>query len=552
MILCESNFRLVNWRQAFSIAPQTPGRITNNLSRDWLLAIEMVKMRHPIEVYALLRTIQGIQMLKTKLSTVLTGASMALIFSGCGSDEPPAPAVAEPPAVSTVMEEAAAELLPHQQNARDFLQELIEIDTTDATGDNTAAAQAMADKLIAAGFPEEDVQVLAPAERKGNLVARYRGRESDRKPLLLLAHIDVVAADPDDWTLDPFTFIEQDGYFYGRGTTDDKDEAAIHIANLIRLKEEGFVPDRDIIVALTADEETGDHNGVQWLLDEHRDLIDAEYALNEGGSGAMKDGIRVSNTVQASEKVYQTFILEATNPGGHSSLPVKDNAIYHIAQALVRIQNHDFPVSLNQVTRMFFERSAALEDGELATAMNGVLQDPPDPSAIAFLADQPYYNSRLRTTCVATRLDAGHADNALPQRARATVNCRVLPGESPDAVKATLETVVGDSEISIAAAAPAKPSPPSPLTPEMLGAIEAVTTEMWPGVPVVPTMSTGATDGLYLRIAGIPVYGVSGIFGDIDDVRAHGQNERVRVDSFFDGQEFLYRLTKSLTRSDQN
>jgi acetylornithine deacetylase/succinyl-diaminopimelate desuccinylase-like protein len=453
----------------------------------------------------------------------------------------------------TIAEPAvSSELLPHQQMARDILKELVETDTTDATGDNTAAAQAMAERLLAAGFPAEDVQVLAPAERKGNLVARYRGRDSGRKPLLLLAHIDVVAADPADWTLDPFTFVEQEGYYYGRGTTDDKDEAAIHIANLIRLREEGFQPDRDIIVALTADEETGDHNGVKWLLEEHPDLIDAEYALNEGGGGSMQDGVHISNNVQASEKVYQTFILETTNPGGHSSLPVKDNAIYDLADAIVRVKNHAFPVSLNEVTSLFFERSAALEEGELAAAMRGVLQSPPDPSAIAFLADTPYYNSRLRTTCVATRLDAGHADNALPQRARATINCRVLPGESIDAVHNTLETVIGNDRVSVTPAAPAKPSPPSPLTDEMLGAIESITNDMWPGVPVIPTMSTGATDGLYLRIAGIPVYGVSGLFGDIDDVRAHGQNERIRIESYFEGQEFLYQLTKTLARSDQN
>ncbi|MGI9202388.1 MAG: M20/M25/M40 family metallo-hydrolase, partial [Woeseiaceae bacterium] len=432
---------------------------------------------------------------------VLLAALLAPVFlPGCSNEE-----AAIEPAMAPAETPVSTELLPHQQMARDILKELVETDTTDATGDNTAAAQAMADRLIAAGFPEEDVQVLAPAERKGNLVARYRGRDAGRKPLLLLAHIDVVAADPADWTLDPFTFVEQDGYYYGRGTTDDKDEAAIHITNFIRLKEEGFQPDRDIIIALTADEETGNHNGVNWLLEEHRDLIDAEYALNEGGGGSMQDGIHISNNVQASEKVYQTFILETTNPGGHSSLPVRDNAIYDLADAIVRIKNHAFPVSLNEVTSLFFERSAALEEGELAAAMRGVLQSPPDPSAIAYLADTPYYNSRLRTTCVATRLDAGHADNALPQRARATINCRVLPGESIDAVHTTLETVIGNNQVVVTRAAPAKPSPPSPLTDEMLGAIESITNDMWPGVPVIPTMSTGATDGLYLRIAGIPV-----------------------------------------------
>ncbi|MDH4107955.1 MAG: M20/M25/M40 family metallo-hydrolase [Gammaproteobacteria bacterium] len=488
------------------------------------------------------------------MSNPLRLAALLLVatFAACGRQEAtePPPGVAAPADQPAPVASSASLLPPEQQLARDILEQLIEIDTTDSHGDNTAAAQAMADRLLAAGFPPEDVQVLGPVERKGNLVARLRGRDSGRKPLLLLAHIDVVAADPADWTLDPFTFIEQDGYFYGRGTSDDKDEAAIHIANLIRMKQEGYQPDRDIIVALTADEEGGEHNGVDWLLKNHPGLIDAAYALNEGGGGALKDGIRVSNNVQASEKVYQSFVLESTNPGGHSSLPMKDNAIYHIADALTRLRDYDFPVTLNEVTRMFFERSADLEEGELAAAMRGVLQDPPEPSAVAYLSGTPYFNSRLRTTCVATRLDAGHAENALPQRARATVNCRVLPGESIDVVEDTLRSVIADEQVTITRVAPAKPSPPSPLTPEILGAIEAVTEEMWPGVPVVPTMSTGATDGLYLRNAGIPVYGVSGLFGDIDDVRAHGQNERILIRSFFEGQEFLYRLTKALSRED--
>ena len=481
--------------------------------------------------------------------TTLGVIATALFISAC-SREPAEPAAEAPAGTDTTIEAMSSDLLAHQQNAKDFLKELIEIDTTHPDGDNTAAAQAMADKLIAAGFPAEDVQVLEPAEKKGNLVARYRGRDSERKPLLLLAHIDVVTADPADWTLPPFEFTEEDGYFYGRGTTDDKDEAAIHVANFIRLREEGYVPDRDIIVALTADEEGGTHNGVTWLLENHRELIDAEYALNEGGGGGMRNGVHILNGVQASEKVYQSFTLETTNPGGHSSLPVKDNAIYHLADALIRIRNHDFPVSLNEVTRMFFERTADL-GGEFEDAMRGVLQDPPDPAAVAQLSSTPMFNSRLRTTCVATELDGGHAENALPQRARATVNCRVLPGESIDAVEETLRTVIGNDDVSITRNAVATPSPPSPLTPEVLGAIESVTEEMWPGVPVVPTMSTGATDGLFLRNAGIPVYGVSGIFGDMDEpARAHGQNERILAKSYFDGQEFLYRLTKTLTTED--
>ena len=446
----------------------------------------------------------------------------------------------------------SAELALHQQLARDLLRELIEIDTTHSTGSTTVAADAMAAHLRAAGFAETDFQVLEEVPRKGNLVARYRGRDTGQKPLLLLAHLDVVEADPADWTVDPFTFLERNGYYYGRGTTDDKDEAAIHIANFIRLKQEGFVPDRDIIVALTADEEGGSHNGVVWLLRNHRELIEAEFALNEAGGGALKNGKRISNRVQASEKVYQSFTLEVTNPGGHSSLPVKENAIYRLAEALLRIQNHDFPVKLNEVTRTFFERTAALEDPEIGAAIRGILKDPPDPAAVQDLAPIPTYNARMRTTCVATMLEAGHAENALPQRARAVVNCRILPGESPAVVRSTLERLIDDGQVALTPIREAIPSPPSPLTPEILGPIERITEEMWPGVPVIPTMSTGATDGLFLRKAGIPVYGVSGLFNDIDDVRAHGRDERILIESFFDGQEFLYRLVRAFASSEAN
>jgi acetylornithine deacetylase/succinyl-diaminopimelate desuccinylase-like protein len=474
---------------------------------------------------------------------------LAFLVMSCSKED--TASTSKAPMTESSVEEPASELMSHQQMAKDFLRELIEINTTHSTGSTTLAAEAMAAHLIAAGFAEEDVQVLGPSESKGNLVVRYRGRDVGRRPLLLLAHIDVVEADPADWTLDPFKFTEQGEYYYGRGTTDDKDEAAIHIANLIRLKQEGFQPDRDIIVALTADEEGGSENGVVWLLENHPELIHAEYALNEGGGGSLRDGVHVANAVQASEKVYQSFTLEVTNPGGHSSLPVKDNAIYRLADALIRIRAYDFPVALNEITKIFFERSAELEEGELADAMRGVLQYPPDPAAVAYLSNQSFYNSRLRTTCVATMLDAGHAENALPQRARATVNCRVLPGESMDVVRDTLATVIGDAQVTITPVAEATPSAPSPLTPEVLGAIETVTEEMWPSVPVIPIMSTGATDGLFLRNAGIPVYGVSGLFRDIEDNRAHGQNERILIKSFFDGQEFLYRLVTRLSRSDE-
>jgi len=435
---------------------------------------------------------------------------------------------------------------PHRRLARDVFKELIEINTTDSVGSTTRAAEAMAARLKAAGFPEGDVQVLGPNERKGNLVARLRGTGA-RRPLLLLAHLDVVEARKEDWSVDPFTFLEKDGYYYGRGTTDDKAMAAIWIASLIRFKQEGFKPDRDIIVALTADEEGGDFNGVQWLVANHRELIDAEYALNEGGGGSIKDGKYVNNRVQASEKVYQDFTLEAKNAGGHSSLPVKDNAIYHLAAGLARLAEFDFPVKLNEVTRGFFERMAPTQPGPAGEAMKAVLKSPRPPGAVETLARLPYLNAMMRTTCVATMLQGGHAPNALPQTAKANVNCRMLPGELPEEVRKTLVGVVADEAITVTPVAPAKPSSPSPLKPEVMGPIERVTQQMWPGVPVVPVMGTGATDGLYLRRAGIPTYGVDGIFEDVDDTRAHGKDERIGVKQFYDGQEFLYRLVKALT-----
>ncbi len=439
------------------------------------------------------------------------------------------------------------QLNPQQQLARDIYKELIEINTTDSNGDNTRAANAMAARLLAAGFPKEDVQVLGPVERKGNLVARLRGANAGRKPLLLLAHLDVVEAKREDWTLDPFTFTEKDGWYYGRGTSDDKAMAAIFVANLIRFRREGIVPDRDIVLALTSDEEGGQHNGVDWLRQNHPDLIAAAYALNEGGGGQTRNGHRLLNAVQASEKVFQSFRLESLNKGGHSSRPEKDNAIYHLADGLGRIARYDFPLQLNEVTRTYFERMSSIESGQTAADMKAVARPTPDTAAVRRLSAQPYYNALMRTTCVATMLEGGHAENALPQMARATVNCRILPGTDPAEVQRTLTRVVADSKVSVAPIAAAKPSPPSPLTAEIMQPIERITQEMWPGVPVVPVMSTGATDGLYLRQAGIPVYGVSGLFGDIDDSRAHGKDERMGVKEYFDGLEFLYRLMKSLS-----
>jgi acetylornithine deacetylase/succinyl-diaminopimelate desuccinylase-like protein len=437
---------------------------------------------------------------------------------------------------------------PQNLEARAILKELVEINTTDSSGSTTRAAEAMAARLKAAGFADADVQVLGPNPRKGNLVARLRGRNPG-KPIVLLAHLDVVEALKADWSadLDPFVFTERDGYFYGRGTSDDKNHAAIWIANLIRYKQEGFVPARDIVVALTADEEGGDSNGVKWLLENHRRLIDADYVLNEGGGGELKDGKAVAHGVQAAEKKYYSVALDARNAGGHSSLPRKDNAIYQLAAALTKLAAFEFPVELNEITRSFFARMASLETGQVAADMRAVAQPAPDAAAAARLAaGSPMYNSMMRSTCVATQLTGGHAENALPQQARAVVNCRLLPGADPRAVEQTLKRVVADEGIVFTTLWEPVASPASPLRPDLIAAVERHTTEMWPGAIVLPFMSTGATDGLYLRNAGIPTYGVEGMFTEANDVRAHGKDERVGIKAFYDAREFLYRLVKTL------
>ncbi len=425
----------------------------------------------------------------------------------------------------------------------DIYKQLIEINTTESSGNTTTAAEAMAARLHDAGFPAADVQVLAPNPRKGNLVARLRG-STKAKPILLLAHLDVVEAKREDWSVDPFTFTEKDGYYYGRGTSDDKAMAAIFVANLIRYKQEGLTPKRDIVLALTADEETGDSNGVSWLLQQHRDLIDAAFALNEGGGGRLKDGKRIYNGVGASEKVYVSFKLETHNKGGHSSVPRPDNAIYELAEGLTKLGKFQFPVELNEVTRAYFERMSKLEEGQTAADMAAVAKG--DADAAARLSQTAVYNALMRTTCVATRLEGGHADNALPQMARATVNCRVLPGDSADEVRNTILKILNDPGIEVTWIDKPKPSPPSPLDVAVMGPIEEVTNEFWPGVPVMPLMATGASDSLYLRNAGIPSYGVSGLFAELNDSRAHGRDERVGIPQFYDSLQFLYVLVKRL------
>jgi acetylornithine deacetylase/succinyl-diaminopimelate desuccinylase-like protein len=444
----------------------------------------------------------------------------------------------------------AEALTPQQQLAFDIYKELIEIDTTTATGDTLQAAEAMATRLRAAGFAEGELQVFSPAPRKGNLVARLRGSGA-RKPILLLAHTDVVPARREDWSVDPFKLIEKDGYYYGRGASDDKHMAASFVANMIRYKQEGYRPDRDIILALETDEEILDANalGIQWLLKNHRDLIDAEFALNEGGGVGLKDGKAIRNSVQTTEKVAVSYRLEVKNRGGHSSLPVKDNAIYHLAEGLVRLSKFSFPHKFNETTRAYFERIAQFENEQTAADIRAVLSDKPDPAAMSFarLAANPGYNVQLRTTCVATMLAGGHAINALPQLASAGVNCRVMPGEPVEEVKATLERVLADDQIAVTQLGQPVLSAPSALHEEIMGKIEQLSQEFWPGAVVLPTMSAAATDGSYLRNAGIPTYGHSGLAGDLNDFRAHGKDERVLAKSFFDGNEYLYRLVKSLS-----
>jgi acetylornithine deacetylase/succinyl-diaminopimelate desuccinylase-like protein len=440
-----------------------------------------------------------------------------------------------------------AELSAHERLAREIYEELVEIDTTHDHGSTTRAAEAVRKRLLAGGFPEEDVQLLEPAPGKGNLVVRLRG-EGNARPIVLLAHLDVVEAKREDWSVDPFTLLEQDGYFYGRGTSDDKAMCAIFVANLLRMRAENAALGRDVILALTADEETGPNNGVEYLLNQHRALVDGALVINEGGGGRIKDGKYQVNGVQAAEKLYRDFRLEVRNKGGHSSLPTPDNAIYRLAAALGRIEKFAFPVELNDVTRAWLERVAAVEDPQTAADMRALAKNPQDAAAAARLSQLPAYNAALRTTCIATRLEGGHANNALPQLAAALVNCRILPGHTPAEVAKQLAEVIADPEVKLGEtdSTPAVPSPPSALTPEVLGAIEKVTQAMWPGVPVVPTMSSGATDSRFFRAAGIPAYGVSGIFHDMNDIRAHGRDERIGVRQFYEGLEFLDRLVREL------
>ena len=444
-----------------------------------------------------------------------------------------------------------------RKESRAILEQLIDINTTDSVGNVTTAAEAMAKRLTDAGFPATDVQVLGPNDRKKNVVARLHGTGA-KKPVLLIGHLDVVEAHREDWSRDPFKLEETDGYFYGRGTEDMKAGDAILVTTMIRLKQEGYKPDRDIILALTADEEGGSSNGVDWLLKNHPELIDAEFVLNSDGGGVDTiKGKPVIVSMAASEKLYADYELEVTNAGGHSSLPKPDNAIYRLSDALVRLQNFKFPFELNDVTRAYFERSALVQKGQTASDMIAVTKNPPDQAAIERLSQDPYFNSTMHTTCVATRLQAGHANNALPQRATANVNCRILPGHSREEVRKALIDVIADPKVEVNYVVNGmkvvgndprnKSLPPVPLKSEVMVPLEKIAAEMWPGAPVVPTMGTGATDGIYTNTAGMPTYGVSGLAIDTDDDRSHGRDERLPVESFYGGVDFYYRYLKAVT-----
>ncbi|HEX3155057.1 MAG TPA: M20/M25/M40 family metallo-hydrolase [Candidatus Angelobacter sp.] len=440
-------------------------------------------------------------------------------------------------------------LSPEHQAAREIFKQLIEINTTDTPAGNvTTAAEAMAERFRAAGFPAEDIHVDGPLPNKKNLVVRLHGRGT-AKPILFLAHLDVVEALRQDWSMDPFKFNEVDGFFYGRGTSDIKQGDTILVANFIRLKKEGWVPARDLILALTADEEGGQSNGVQWLAKSHRDWIDAEYCINtDAGDFETKNGKRLLLGMQTSEKNYVDFRLEVKSNGGHSSRPVKDNAIYHLSKGLSRLADFDFPVSLNETTRGYFERTAALKSPATGTDFRAVIgsDQAKAEEAAKHLAQSGFFNALLRTTCVATRLEGGHANNALPQTAAANVNCRMLPQDSLQNVQDTLKRVLADDRVVVSVVGEAVPAPASAINPAIVNKLQALSAKLYGGLPVVPVMDTGASDGKYLRIAGIPTYGVPGVFEDVDDVRAHGKDERIGVKDFYDGVDFYYEFIKSL------
>ncbi|HEY3950963.1 M20/M25/M40 family metallo-hydrolase [Phenylobacterium sp.] len=429
--------------------------------------------------------------------------------------------------------------------------ELVETNTTASVGSCTLAAQRMAARMKAAGFPDSDLTVFIPPEfpKSGGLVAVYPGTDPKAKAVLLLAHLDVVEAKREDWTRDPFTLVEEGGYFYARGAMDDKAQASIWVDSLIRFKHEGYKPRRTVKMALTCGEEGGGPlNGASWLVKNKRELIDAAFALNEGAGGQLtEDGAkRIAHTVEAGEKTSQSFVLEVTNPGGHSSRPVPDNAIYRLADAIEKVRRYEFPVMINDANKAYLMGMSKIEGGQRGAAMTALAANPKDAAADKLLSADPSLHTLLRTTCVATMISGGHAQNALPQRVTVTINCRIFPGVSREAIRDKLMEIIGDPQVKISQVASGREgeAPAPPLTANVMGPIEKVSAQMWPGVPVIPILQAGATDGKALTAGGIPTYGVSGLFLEPDLGRIHGLNERLGVQSLYEGREFLYRLVK--------
>jgi len=449
---------------------------------------------------------------------------------------------------------ALAQAAAGEPQFRELYKELVETQTALSNGSCTLAAERMAARLRAAGFPNSDIRPFSVPDhpKEGGLVALYPGKDPKAKAILLLAHIDVVEAKREDWTRDPFKLVEENGNFYARGVFDDKAEAAIWTDTLIRFKQEGFHPRRTLKLALTCGEETGGaFNGAEWLSKNWREVIDAEFAINEGAFGETDAaGNKVALEVQAGEKASQNFRLEVTNPGGHSSRPLKNNAIYHLAAALTRVEAYTFPAQFTDASRAYFTGMAKIQaakgNTDVAEAMHSLVKDPNDAAAIALVSSKdPSWNATLRTTCVATMLDAGHATNALPQRARANINCRIFPGVDQESIRAKLEELVADPEVKVTTLEVRGPSvQPPPLTPQILGPVERLAAEYFPGVPVVPILQPGGTDGLFMIAAGIPTYGIEPLFAGPDLGHIHGLNEYVSVKSLMDCRAFLYRLVK--------
>ena len=442
-------------------------------------------------------------------------------------------------------------LRPDRQEFRGLYKELVETNTTLSAGSCTLAAERMAVRLRAAGIPESQITLFSVPEhpKDGGLVVVYPGTSKTLKPLLLLAHIDVVEANRADWVRDPFTLIEEDGYFYARGSFDDKAQAAIYTDTLIRFAKTGYKPKRTVKLALTCGEETsGAFNGAAWLAENKRELIDAEFAINEGGGGRSDgNGKLLVQTVQVGEKAYQDFTLTVTNPGGHSSAPIRDNAIYAMSEAVLKVRDYTFPLQFNDTTRTFFTKAAALYPGEQGQAMAALAANPADTAAEAIVSRDKSMNSMLRTTCVATLMKGGHAQNALPQSVTANVNCRMFPGRTADETQAALEAAIGNPAIKVEQTVRGKPiAKQPPLDPKIIGPMERLAVKHFPGVPVIPAMSTGATDGLYLSAVGIPVYGIPGLWRDPDGNGTHGLNERIGVRSLYDGRDYIFDLVKLL------